>query len=81
MKRTTVSLTDDLASALDREVQRRRSSASEITREALAEHLGLAAGQPRDLTFTAIGRSGHSSTARDMESLLEQEWNDKPRRS
>jgi len=81
MKRTTISLTDDLANALDREVQRRRSSASAITREALAEHLGLAAGQSRDLTFAAIGRSGHGSTGRDMEALLEQEWNDKPRRS
>ena len=76
MKRTTVSLPDDLAQALVREAQRRHASASEVTREALQEHLGLATGRPRELGFAAIGRSGHNSTARDMEELLEQEWND-----
>jgi Arc/MetJ-type ribon-helix-helix transcriptional regulator len=75
MKRTTVSLTDDIAQALDHEVRRRHSSASEITREALAQHLRLVDG-PRELPFAALGRSGHSTTARDMEQLLEQEWDD-----
>ena len=80
MKRTTVSLPDDLAQALDREARRRHASASEVTREALAQHLGLALEGPRELPFAAIGHSGHDSTARDMEQLLEQEWNDHPGR-
>jgi metal-responsive CopG/Arc/MetJ family transcriptional regulator len=42
MQRTTVSLPDDLAQALDREARRRHTSASEVTRAALAQHLGLA---------------------------------------
>lgn len=81
MKRTTVSLPDDLAQALDREAQRQHSSVSQITRTALARHLGLSGDQPRELSFAGLGRSGHRTTARDMEKLLVQEWNDLPGRS
>jgi predicted transcriptional regulator len=80
MKRTTVSLSDDLAQALDREAQRRHTSASEVTRAALAQHLGLVQSEPRELAFADLGGSGHRTTARDMEQLLEQEWNDVPGR-
>jgi predicted transcriptional regulator len=76
MKRTTISLSDDLAQALNREAQRRHKSASEVTRTALSRYLGLVEGEPRELPFAELGRSGHRSTARDMEQLLEQEWND-----
>jgi Arc/MetJ-type ribon-helix-helix transcriptional regulator len=79
MKRTTISLPDDFAQALGREAQRRHTSASEVTRDALQQHLGLDSGHPRELPFVALGRSGHGSTARDMEQLLEHEWNDDPR--
>jgi hypothetical protein len=47
MKRTTVSLPDDLAAALAREARRHDRSASEITRDALAKHLGRCAPPPR----------------------------------
>jgi predicted transcriptional regulator len=80
MKRTTISLPDDLAQALDREARQRHSSASEVTRTALTQHLGLAQNQPRELAFADLGRSGHRTTARDMEQLLEQEWHDVPGR-
>ena len=56
--------------------RRRNLSASEITRDALAAHLGLAVGKPRDVPFAAVGRSGHHSTAREMEELLAREWDD-----
>ena len=79
MKRTTVSLPDDLAAALTREAHRRNRSASEITRDALAQHLGLAAGEPRDVPFAAVGRSGRRHTARDMEELLAREWDEDAR--
>lgn len=80
MRRTTVSLPDDLAQALDREARRRHASASEVTRAALAQHLGLVPSEPRELAFADLGRSGHRSTARDMERLLEQEWDGVPGR-
>ncbi|MGI8413942.1 MAG: CopG family transcriptional regulator [Solirubrobacteraceae bacterium] len=80
MKRTTVSLPDELARALEREAHRRAVPVSAVTRDALAEHLGLGGqGERRSLPFAALGRSGHSSTARDMEQLLEDEWADSAR--
>jgi len=79
MQRTTVSLPDDIARALAREAHRRNVSASAIARDALASHLGLSSGKPRELPFAAVGRSGHRTTARDMERLIEREWDDPAR--
>ena len=80
MKRNTVSLPDDLAAALAREARRRNRSASDITRDALAKHLGLVAGESRELPFAALGHRGHRNTAREMEQLLERDWDDPARR-
>jgi Arc/MetJ-type ribon-helix-helix transcriptional regulator len=79
MKRTTITLSDELASALGREARRRDKSASEIAREALAKHLGVEPGQPRRLPWAGLGRSGRPNTARDMEALIEREWDDDAR--
>jgi metal-responsive CopG/Arc/MetJ family transcriptional regulator len=75
MRRITISLPDEVANALDREARRRALAVSAVARDALSQYLGV--GQPgerRDLPFAALGHSGHSTTARDMEDLLETEW-------
>ncbi len=75
MKRTTISLPDELADALERESRRRDEPVSAVVREALAGYLGFApAGERREIPFAAVGRSGRRTTARDMEALLEREW-------
>jgi hypothetical protein len=74
MKRTTISMPDDLAAAVAREAQRRRLSVSEVAREALASHLGLSGETPRELPFAALGASGHRTTAHDFEEALDAEW-------
>jgi hypothetical protein len=79
MKRTTLSLPDDLADALAREARRRSTSASAVARDALARHLHLVPTEARALPFAALGRSGHRSTGRDMEELLAREWDEHPR--
>jgi hypothetical protein len=76
MHRTTLSLPDDLAQALTREARRRSVSASAVAREAIAKHLGFSPDGPRELPFAALGRSGQRHTARDMEELIAQEWDD-----
>jgi predicted transcriptional regulator len=73
MKRTTISLPDDLATALDREARRRRVSVSQVAREAIEARLGRQKG-PRKIPFAALGRSGHHDTARQIESILAAEW-------
>jgi len=49
-------------------------SVSAVAREALAKQLGISREEPRELSFAALGDSGHTSTGRDMEELLRQEW-------
>jgi predicted transcriptional regulator len=78
MKRTTISLPEDLADALEREARRRSVPASAIARDALAGYLGVGnASDRRQLPFASVGRSGHRTTARDMEELLQAEWSDR----
>jgi hypothetical protein len=74
VKRTTISLPDDLALAVEREARRRRVSVSEVARQALSEHLGLTDGRPRRLGFIGIARSGYHDTAERIEELLAEEW-------
>jgi hypothetical protein len=74
MKRTTISLPDDLAAATEREARRRRVPVSQIAREALEEKLGRASGVRRVIPFAGLGRSGFHSTARDIDAILEREW-------
>ena len=69
MRRTTISLPDDLADALARESRRSRVSVSQIAREAIEARLGR-----RPLPFIGIGRSGNRTTARDSEEILAREW-------
>jgi Arc/MetJ-type ribon-helix-helix transcriptional regulator len=74
MKRTTISMPDDLAGLVFREAQRRHVSISELAREALRDHLGAKQGEPRALPFAGIGASGRRHTARDAEEILAREW-------
>jgi metal-responsive CopG/Arc/MetJ family transcriptional regulator len=73
MKRTTISLPEDLAAALEREARRRGIPVSQVAREALEARLGRSTGR-RKLPFAALGRSGHHSTARDMDEIFRAEW-------
>lgn len=63
MKRTTISLDDGLAFALEREARRRGVSVSEVTRAALKEHLGF--DRKRRIGFAAIGRSTDGRSVAD----------------
>lgn len=76
MTRTTISLPDDLATALDREAHRRRRSRSEIVREALRAHLRLETVGRRVLPFAAVGSSGGGRGAAELDELLAETWAD-----
>lgn len=79
MRRTTVSLPDDLATMLAREARRRETSVSDIVRRAVESFLG-ASDEPQKLPFAALGRSGRRHTARDAEKILTAEWGHARRR-
>ena len=68
MKRTTVKIPEALDARLRHEAQRRGTTISEITREALEAHLG----SRRPLLAAAAGsfRSGRTDLAERMEEIL-----------
>ena len=76
MKRTTISLPEDLAVALQREARRRRVPVSQVAREAIESKLGLDDDAPRDLPFIGIGPSdgGPSNIAEHFDEWLAENW-------
>lgn len=76
MKRTTISLPDDLAAALEREATRRRVPVSQVAREAIEVRLGWADEGPRDLPFIGMGDSGRTDTSQRIDEILAEEWAD-----
>jgi predicted transcriptional regulator len=70
MKRTTVKLPDDLDARLRHEAEKRGITVSELTREAIAAHLG---GPRRKLLAAKKGRSGSTDTAARIEEILARE--------
>jgi predicted transcriptional regulator len=78
MKRTTVKLPDDLDARLRHEAQRRGMTVSELTREAIAAHLGIDASAPgsgrRRFFSTAAGHDGgHERVSERVEEIIRAE--------
>jgi len=72
MKRTTVKLSDDLDARLRHEAQRRGTTVSELTREAIEHHLASPNGRRR-LLAAGAGRSGRSDVSERIEEILTSE--------
>ena len=73
MKRTTITLTDDIAFAREREARRRRTSVSEVARSALTAHFGLEQGKRR-LPFVGLGASNQPGSAVWTDENVAKEW-------
>lgn len=74
MKRTTVSLTDELASRLQLEAERRQTSVSEVMRILVAEALGVSPGDKRPIPFAALFDDPGMVRGEDVDQELEREW-------
>ena len=72
MKRTTVKLPDELDARLRHEAERRHTTVSALTREAIETHLGAGEGRRR-LMGAAAGRSGASDVSERIEEILRAE--------
>ena len=70
MKRTTVKLPDELDSKLRHEAERRGITVSELTREAIEDHLG---SHHRRLRAAGAGRSGRDDISERIEEILASE--------
>lgn len=73
MKRTTVKLPDQLDARLRHEAQRRGTTISELTREAIEAHLGGGTNGRRRLLAAAAGRSGRMDVSERIEEILRSE--------
>ncbi len=69
MRRTTVKLPDDLDARLRHEAQRRGTTVSELTRQAIEAHLGGGSARRR-LLAAAAGGSGRSDISERIEEIL-----------
>lgn len=73
VKRTTVKLPDDLDARLRHEAERRGTSVSDVTRQAIEAHLGQTGGRRR-LLAAAAGGSGRSDISDRIEEILTAEF-------
>jgi len=71
MRRTTISLPDEVAAFLEREARRQDTSVSELARQAITAHFRM--GQARQIPFAGIGRSGQHDIAERFEEYLANE--------
>ena len=69
MKRTTIKLPDELDQRLRREAVRRGITVSQLTREAIAAHLG--GGPTREFRSAGAGNSGRSDISQRVDEYLE----------
>ncbi|HWC10410.1 MAG: ribbon-helix-helix domain-containing protein [Actinomycetota bacterium] len=69
MKRTTVKLPDELDALLRHEAARRGVTVSEVTREAIQQHLQTGSGHRR-LMAAGAGRSGRHDISERIEEIL-----------
>ncbi len=67
MKRTTVKLPDEVDARLRHEAERRGITVSELTREAIEQHLG---GRQRHLRAAGAGNSGRDDISERIEEIL-----------
>ena len=68
MKRTTIKLPDELDRRLRREAVRRGIMVSQLTREAIAAHLG--GGPIREFRSAGAGNSGRSDISQRIDEFL-----------
>lgn len=77
MQRTTVKLPDELDARLRHEAERRGTTVSELTREAIEAHLG-GPRKRRQLLAAGAGASGRGDVSDHIEELLAREVNPSP---
>lgn len=69
MRRTTVKLPDDLDARLRHEAERRGTTVSQLTREAIEAHLGGRSAR-RSLLAAGAGASGHADISEGIDDIL-----------
>jgi hypothetical protein len=76
MRRTTISLPDELAERVAREARHRETSAAEVIRTLVEQGLGGAAGGPRALPWVGLFDDPDMVPGEAIDQALAAEWAD-----
>jgi hypothetical protein len=76
MKRTTITLPDDLSDLVDSEARRRQTSVSDVIRTFILEGLAGTAEKPREIPFAGLFHDPGMVTGDSMDEALKQHWAD-----
>ena len=76
MKRTTITLTDELAELVAREADRRRMTVSELMRNLIRESLIGTSEKPRDIPWAGLINEPSMVRAEKVDEALSKNWAD-----
>jgi hypothetical protein len=76
MKRTTITLPDDLSDLVDSEARRRQTSVSDVIRTFIIEGLAGTVEKPREIPFAGLFHDPGMVTGDSMDEALRQHWAD-----
>lgn len=76
MRRTTVTIPDDVAEILAREARRRDTSVSALVREFIEEGLDLTQDRPRAIPWAGLFDDAEMVPARHLDDELKRHWAD-----
>ena len=76
MRRTTIALSDDLASRVEREARRQRISVSAVVRGALEREFASTVGGKRPIAFAGIVDDPEALPASQLDDFLAEHWTD-----
>lgn len=76
MKRTTITLPDDLAELVDSEARRRQTSVSEVIRAYIVQGMTGSAEKPRKIPFAGLFNDPEMTPADRLDEVLAKGWAD-----
>lgn len=76
MKRTTITLPDDLSDLVDLEARRRQTSVSEVIRTFILEGLAGTAAKPREIPFAGLFHDPGMVAGETIDEALKLHWAD-----
>ena len=76
MKKTTITLPDDLAYLVSLEAERRETSLSDVIRQLVLERLGGSTGSPREIPWAGLFEDPQMTPGSRIRELLAERWAD-----
>jgi Arc/MetJ-type ribon-helix-helix transcriptional regulator len=76
MKRTTITLPDDLSALVDSEARRRQTSVSEVIRTYIVKGLAGTPERPREIPFAGLFHDPGMVPGDSIDEALKQHWAD-----